>query len=866
MSSRAVTITLNPAIDQTVRLANLQPGHVHRARSSRDDAGGKGINVAACLADWGVPTTALGDGNDGVFSALFSDRGIADACLRIPGRTRTNIKLVEDANGETTDINLPGLSLCDADLDAVSRRLDALLQPQLPVVLSGSLPSGLQADAWARLQAQVRAAGARVLLDTSGDALAAALSGAQGALPYAVKPNRHELEAWAGTPLLDRSALRAAGRALVERGVALVAISMGADGALFIDRSGALVARPARLAQGSTVGAGDAMVAGITAALLEPSPDLAGYARLARVDRRCTDRAVGLKPLQRRLRLALGHRWPLLQGRTRRIPGVAMQASTVVIAAGERSIEAVLAAEALRRAARQQRVELAIEIRSNQGVTGALPDAQAAAATQLLLVGDGEVDSARFGNAQIVRAGLGEVLDDPLAVLAQLAAASAPPSRDDAGKRIVAVTSCPTGIAHTFMAAEGLQQAAKALGHAIRVETQGSVGAQDALSDGEIAAADLVLIAADREVDLSRFAGKRLFKSGTKPAINDGQNLIRKALAEAGVQTGTVASGRTTEKARVTGPYKHLMTGVSFMLPFVTAGGLLIEIGAKSGFMLMVPALAGYIAYSIADRPGIAPGMIGGLVAVNMDAGFIGGILAGFIAGYGVHWINRALRLPRSLEGLKPVLILPVLGTLLVGLLMMYVIGTPVAGLLAWLTDWLRGMQGSSAILLGLLLGGMMAVDMGGPVNKASYAFSTALISSQVYTPMAATMIGGMTPPLGIALATWLFSSRFTAEERGTAGAAGVLGLSFVTEGAIPYAARDPLRTIPALILGSAVAGAISMAAGVELKVPHGGVFVLPIPNAVTHLGIYLLALVAGVAVTAVALRVLKKPVTAPTL
>lgn len=566
-----------------------------------------------------------------------------------------------------------------------------------------------------------------------------------------------------------------------------------------------------------------------------------------------------------------------------------MHPSIVVIAAGERSIEAVLAAEALRRAARQRGLELVIEIRSDQGVTDALPAAHAAAATQLLLVGDGEADTARFGNAGIVRASLGEVLDDPLAALAPLAVAAASTSTANACKHIVAVTSCPTGIAHTFMAAEGLQQAAKALGHVIRVETQGSVGAQDALSDEEIAASDLVLIAADREVDLSRFAGKRLFKSGTKPAINDGQNLIRKALAEAGVQAGAVAAGRTTEKTKATGPYKHLMTGVSFMLPFVTAGGLLIalafaiggiyafddahkgtlawslfQIGAKSGFMLMVPALAGYIAYSIADRPGIAPGMIGGLVAVNMDAGFIGGILAGFIAGYGVYWINRALRLPRSLEGLKPVLILPVLGTLLVGLLMMYVIGTPVAGLLAWLTDWLRGMQGSSAILLGLLLGGMMAVDMGGPVNKASYAFSTALISSQVYTPMAATMIGGMTPPLGIALATWLFSNRFTAEERGTAGAAGVLGLSFVTEGAIPYAARDPLRTIPALILGSAVAGAISMAAGVELKVPHGGVFVLPIPNAVTHLGIYVLALLAGVAVTAVALRVLKKPVTSP--
>lgn len=568
-----------------------------------------------------------------------------------------------------------------------------------------------------------------------------------------------------------------------------------------------------------------------------------------------------------------------------------MHASTVVIAAGERSIEAVLAAEALRRAARQRGLELMIEIRSDQGVTGALPASDAASATQLLLVGDSEADIARFGNARIVHASLGEVLDDPVAALAPLAAAPASVPATGAGKRIVAVTSCPTGIAHTFMAAEGLQQAAKALGHAIRVETQGSVGAQDALSDAEIAAAEVVLIAADREVDLARFAGKRLFKSGTKPAINDGQNLIRKALAEAGVHAGTAASGRTAEKNKSTGPYKHLMTGVSFMLPFVTAGGLLIalafalggiyafddahkgtlawslfQIGAKSGFMLMVPALAGYIAYSIADRPGIAPGMIGGLVAVNMDAGFIGGILAGFIAGYGVHWINRALRLPRSLEGLKPVLILPVLGTLLVGLLMMYVIGTPVAALLAWLTDWLRGMEGSSAILLGLLLGGMMAVDMGGPVNKASYAFSTALISSQVYTPMAASMIGGMTPPLGIALATWLFSNRFTAEERGTAGAAGVLGLSFVTEGAIPYAARDPLRTIPALILGSAVAGAISMAAGVELKVPHGGVFVLPIPNAVTHLGVYLLALLAGVAVTAIALRILKKPVTAATL
>ncbi|KPL49994.1 PTS fructose transporter subunit IIBC [Xanthomonas axonopodis] len=578
-----------------------------------------------------------------------------------------------------------------------------------------------------------------------------------------------------------------------------------------------------------------------------------------------------------------------------------MFSSIVVIAAGERSTEAVLAAEALRRAATAAGRRVTIEIRSDQGVLGALPGELASTAAQVLVVGDAEADTTRFGDAQLVRLSLGAVLDDPAAAIGRLAepaapaAASSPNGTDNGSKRIVAITSCPTGIAHTFMAAEGLQQAAKKLGYQMRVETQGSVGAQDALTDNEIHAAEVVIIAADREVDLARFGGKRVFKSGTKPAINDGPALINKALAEASVHgaatsataTGTAASATTNKGSSRTGAYRHLMTGVSFMLPFVTAGGLLIalafalggiyagddahqgtlawslfQIGAKAGFTLMVPALAGYIAYSIADRPGIAPGMIGGLVAANLNAGFLGGIIAGFIAGYGVAALNRYIRLPRNLEGLKPVLILPVLGTLLVGLAMMYVFGQPVADLLAWLTAWLRGMQGSSALLLGLLLGGMMAFDMGGPVNKAAYAFSTGLIASQVYTPMAAAMVAGMTPPLGIALATWVFRNRFTAEERGSATAAGVLGLAFVTEGAIPYAARDPLRTIPALVIGSAVAGAISMTAGAELKAPHGGIFVLLIPNAVTHLLNYVLALVVGVVVTAIALRLLKKPVT----
>jgi PTS system fructose-specific IIC component len=374
-----------------------------------------------------------------------------------------------------------------------------------------------------------------------------------------------------------------------------------------------------------------------------------------------------------------------------------------------------------------------------------------------------------------------------------------------------------------------------------------------------------------------------VFQSGTKPAINDGKALITRAFAEAKLQGGE-AKGAAPAAAQKVGPYKHLMSGVSFMIPFVTAGGLLIalafafggiyatdpshahtfagalfEIGAKGAFTLFVPVLGGYIAYSIADRPGLAPGMVGGLLASLLGAGFLGAIVAGFIAGYGTSFLNQAIKLPRSLEGLKPVLILPLLGTLLTGLLMVYVVGTPVADVLAFLTNFLKSMQGSSAIILGLLLGAMMAFDMGGPVNKAAYAFSVGLLSAQVYTPMAAVMAAGMTPPLGIALATKLFPKRFSSMERESGTATGALGLSFITEGAIPFAARDPFRVIPCTVAGSAIAGAISMAAHVELKVPHGGIFVLPIPDAVTHLAFYVVALLAGTAVTCGMLGLLKK-------
>lgn len=483
----------------------------------------------------------------------------------------------------------------------------------------------------------------------------------------------------------------------------------------------------------------------------------------------------------------------------------------------------------------------------------------------------------------------GEVVQQALARLGMAAAA---PVAQAATKplRIVAITSCPTGVAHTFMAAEALEQGAKALGHQIHVETQGSIGAQNALTAQAIADADLVLIAADTQVDRARFAGKRLYSASTKAAIHDAAALIGKAQAEAAPwqAAGGAAPAAGASKAGASGPYKHLMTGVSFMLPFVVAGGLLIalafalggiyvyddahqgtigwslfQVGAKAAFALMVPALAGYIAFSIADRPGIAPGMVGGMLAGTVGAGFLGGIAAGFIAGYAVKWLNQWIRLPRGLEGLKPVLLLPLLGSAIVGLLMLMVIGQPVAAAMSGLTDWLKGMQSSSAVLLGITLGAMMAADMGGPINKAAYVFSTSLIASGVATPMAAAMAAGMVPPLGIALACKLFASRFNAEERQASKAAAVLGLAFITEGAIPYVARDPLRVIPACVLGAATAGALSMWWGVALQAPHGGVFVLAIPNAVNHVVMYGVAIIAGTVVTALALGIFKKKIAA---
>ena len=563
----------------------------------------------------------------------------------------------------------------------------------------------------------------------------------------------------------------------------------------------------------------------------------------------------------------------------------------------------IMAAEGLEQAAKALGHDIQVETQGSVGTRNTLSDDAIAAAAVVIIAADTRVDTARFADKPIYETATEPAIRDGVTVIkAALARAPAPTPAPApaAGLKIVGITSCPTGIAHTFMAAEGLEQGAKSQGHTVKVETQGSVGAKNTLTAEDIAAADLVIIAADTQVDKTRFAGKRLYETSTKAAIHDGAEMVRKAIAEAKVAGGAaggesyddqVKQAKAQQAAARPGVYKHLMTGVSYMLPFVVAGGLLIaisfaigginvfddahkgtlgwtlfQIGAKSGFALMVPILAGFIAYSIADRPGIAPGMIGGMIASTIGSGFLGGIAAGFLAGYIVKFISDHLPLPRTLVGLKPVLILPLLGTTLVGLLMYYVVGEPVAVALATITSWLKGMQGANAAFLGLLLGAMMAFDMGGPVNKSAYAFATGLITSQtdpIYGPMAAVMAAGMVPPLGLALAALLFKNRFSLDEREAAGATAALGISFITEGAIPYAAKDPLRVIPALMLGSAVTGAIAMVAGCELRVPHGGAFVLPIPNAVTNLGPYLVAIVVGTLVTASALFFLKRPLEA---
>uniref|UniRef100_UPI003F8224F3 PTS fructose transporter subunit IIABC n=1 Tax=Waltera acetigignens TaxID=2981769 RepID=UPI003F8224F3 len=471
-------------------------------------------------------------------------------------------------------------------------------------------------------------------------------------------------------------------------------------------------------------------------------------------------------------------------------------------------------------------------------------------------------------------------------------------TEENKGVKLLAVTSCPTGIAHTYMAAEALEKAAKAAGCQIKIETRGSAGAKNVLTAEEIAAADCIIVAADAKVPMDRFNGKKVISCQVSDGIGKADQLVKQAMSGnvevfhgESNETTTAVTGKESAAHKI---YTQLMNGVSHMLPFVVGGGILIAIAflidglnvdinalpadqrsnfgtitpiaamfkniGGVAFGLMLPVLAGFIGMAIGDRPALALGFVGGMMAANGKSGFLGALAAGFLAGYLILGLRKICdKLPDAIEKLAPVLIYPVVGILIMGLAMNFVVEPIMGGINTGLNNFLSGMGDSSRIVLGLILGGMMAIDMGGPFNKAAYVFGTAAITAGNYDIMAAVMIGGMTPPCAIALATLLFKNKFTKEERDAGPTNFIMGLAFITEGAIPFAASDPLHVLPSCIIGSALAGALSMAFHCTLMAPHGGIFVFPVVgNAV----MYLVALAAGTVVSALLLGVLKKKVT----
>ncbi|MFP2769535.1 PTS fructose-like transporter subunit IIB [Oceanisphaera sp. KMM 10153] len=548
-----------------------------------------------------------------------------------------------------------------------------------------------------------------------------------------------------------------------------------------------------------------------------------------------------------------------------------------------------LAARLLRQAAQSLAWQTSVECYSRLEPVTAFTPTQIEEAELVLVAADTPLDLSRFVGKRLYRSDIQSALNDP-GVWLQQGREQAVIQQEGApvvGVKLVAITACPTGVAHTFMSAEALTETANGMGIQIKVETQGSVGAQNALSTADIKAADAVIVAADIEVDLGRFDGKRVYRTSTGAALKEPQHTLDRARAEArlyqhkGKKTAGAEKASDRQDDKQAGPYQHLLTGVSFMLPMVVAGGLMIalsfvfgieafkeegslaaalmQIGGASAFALMIPVLSGYIAYSIADRPGVAPGMIGGMLASTLGAGFIGGIIGGFLAGYSARYLAQKVPMPASLTALTPILIIPLFASLFTGLLMIYVVGGPVALVMMTMTDFLNNMGSADAVLLGIIIGTMMCFDMGGPVNKAAYAFSVGLLASQTYGPMAAAMAAGMVPALAMGIATFLARRKFNKSEQEAGKASFVLGLCFISEGAIPFAARDPLRVIPCCMLGGALTGAMSMYFGVKLLAPHGGIFVFFIPNAIQQLLWYVPAIAAGSLVSGVLYSVLKR-------
>lgn len=476
-------------------------------------------------------------------------------------------------------------------------------------------------------------------------------------------------------------------------------------------------------------------------------------------------------------------------------------------------------------------------------------------------------------------------------------------TQESVGKYLIGISSCMTGIAHTFMAAEALTNEAKKRGMHVKIQTNGSTGIENKLTSKDVEDADAIVVAHDVKVDTTIFGDKSVLDVPVKRAIDKPGLVIDQALKRNmnssnsapdhnSLENALGKEAKSEENLTMGGKfarafYTHIMSGVSYMIPFVVVGGIFIaisfmfgiyasdpksdqynvwaaffnEVGGNAAFKLYVPILAGFISWSIADKAGLAPGMIGGMMAVNGGSGFLGGMVAGFLAGYVTRFIvKKTQNVPHSYKGIMAVLVIPLLATFIVGLVMFFLLNTPMSDMIAFLTNWLKTMSGASAFLMGALLAGMMASDMGGPINKTASAFGLAMFASKIYGPSAALMVGGMVPPLGIALATVLFKRKFTIQEREAGKANWVLGASFITEGAIPFAAADPLRVIPSNIIGGAIGGALCMAAGITLQAPHGGVFVIPI--ACNKPILYIGCILIGTIITALILGFTKKSLT----
>lgn len=463
-------------------------------------------------------------------------------------------------------------------------------------------------------------------------------------------------------------------------------------------------------------------------------------------------------------------------------------------------------------------------------------------------------------------------------------------NQDDSGKYIVGITACMTGIAHTYMASESLKSAAEEKGMRVKIQTNGANGPENKITKNDVQQADAIILAHDVKIDAPILKDEQYIDVPIKKAIDQPDKLIDEALANKVKKSdiNDVADGKGEEEIKDSKGinfYKHIMSGVSYMIPFVVVGGIFIaisfmfginasdpdnnqyniiadffnQVGGEAAFALMVPILAGFIGYSIADKQGIAPAMIGGMMADIGGSGFLGGIFAGFIGGFTAKFVGKSMKnIPSSFQGLASVLIIPLISTFIIGAIMFFALNTPVSLLNDFLEDWLKGLTGINAGLLGALLAGMMASDMGGPINKTASAFGLAMFASGIFEPSAALMVGGMVPPIGIALATTFFKNKFTIQEVQTGKASYVLGASFITEGAIPFAAADPLRVIPANIVGGAIGGAASMIMGISLKAPHGGIFVIPIAS--NKPLIYILSILVGSVITCLIIGFLKKP------